>query len=150
MKIITMILMLLTLATQQLDKPYIYATAGPNSYDCTGLVCYCYEEIFNITLPRSAYDMGYCEDYQKITEIAALKKGDVVFFNTNSSDGDLSDHAGIYLGDNEFIHASSAKGKVLISPINEGFYYKCFSWGRRIIDLEQNLEYNISKGGIEK
>lgn len=136
MKIITMILMLLTLATQQLDKPYIYATEGPTSYDCTGLVCYCYKEIFNIDLPRSAYDMGYCDEYEKITTIAQLKKGDVVFFNTNKYDDDLSDHAGIYLGDNEFIHASSAKGKVLISPIDEGFYNKTFSWGRRIVQDE--------------
>lgn len=133
MKIIVMLFMLLTLATQQLEKPYIYATAGPNSYDCTGLVCYCYKEVFNIDLPRSAYDMGYCEDYEKITTIANLKQGDVVFFNTNKHDGDLSDHAGIYLGSNKFVHASSGKGKVLISPIDEGFYNERFSWGRRII-----------------
>lgn len=134
MKIITMILMLLTLATQQIDKPYVYATSGPSSYDCSGLVCYCYKETFDIKLPRSAKGLGYCDDYQRIESIEELYKGDVVCFNTNSHDGDLSDHVGIYLGDGEFIHASSSKGKVLISSITEGYYNKVFSWGLRIVE----------------
>lgn len=133
MKIITMILMLLTLATQQLDKPYIYATAGPRTYDCSGLVVYCYQEIFDITLPRSAKDLGYCDDYETIENIEDLYKGDIVCFNTNLKDNDLSDHVGIYLGDNEFIHASSGKGHVIISPIDKGYYNERFSWGKRII-----------------
>lgn len=133
MKIITMILMLLTLATQQLDKPYVYATTGPRTYDCSGLVVYCYQEIFDITLPRSAKDLGYCDDYETIKNIEDLYKGDIVCFNTNLKDNDLSDHVGIYLGDNEFIHASSGKGHVIISPIDKGYYNERFSWGKRII-----------------
>lgn len=136
MKIITMILMLLTLATQQLDKPYVYATAGPRTYDCSGLAVYCYKEIFDITLPRSAKDLGYCDDYEKINEAEDLQLGDIVCFNTNLYDYDLSDHVGIYIGDGNFIHASSGKGKVLISTLLEGYYKERFSWGRRIVSLE--------------
>ena len=136
MKVITLILMLLTLATQQLDKPYQYAAAGPNAYDCSGLAVYCYQEIFDITLPRSAKDLGYCDDYEKIEEAEELQLGDVVCFNTNSYDGDLSDHIGIYIGDGKFIHASSARGRVIISTLYEGYYQERFSWGRRIISLE--------------
>ena len=54
------------------------------------------------------------------------------FFNT-VSDGDLCDHSGIYLGDLEFIHASSAKGEVVISKIEDNYYAERFSWGRRIL-----------------
>lgn len=136
MKIITMILMLLTLATQQLDKPYVYATAGPRTYDCSGLAVYCYKETFDITLPRSAKDLGYCDDYEKINEAKDLQLGDIVCFNTNLYDHDLSDHVGIYMGAGNFIHASSGKGKVLISTLLEGYYKERFSWGRRIINLE--------------
>ena len=134
MKILTLILTLLLLASNQLDKPYKYAATGPNAYDCSGLVVSCYEEVFDITLPRTAKDIGYCSDYETIYSIANLKKGDVVCFNTNTGDKDLSDHVGIYLGDNEFIHASSGKGKVIVSPINEGYYNKSFSWGKRIVE----------------
>lgn len=136
MKVITLILMLLTLATQQLDKPYQYAAAGPNAYDCSGLAVYCYQEIFDITLPRSAKDLGYCDDYERIDKAEELQLGDIVCFNTNSYDGDLSDHIGIYIGDGKFIHASSARGRVIISTLREGYYQERFSWGRRIVSLE--------------
>lgn len=136
MKFLSLILTLLLLASNQLGKPYRYGTEGPNSYDCSGLVVACYQEVFDITLPRSAKDIGYCDDYETIYEIANLKKGDVVCFNTNSSDGDLSDHVGIYLGDEEFIHASSGKGSVIVSPIDEGYYFERFSWGKRIVEEE--------------
>ena len=134
MKTIAALFMLLLLSTQQLDKPYKYGTTGPDSYDCSGLVVYCYQEVFDITLPRSAKDLGYCEDYQRIENIEDLYRGDVVCFNTESSDGDLSDHVGIYLGDGEFIHASSSKGKVLIARLDEGYFNRVFSWGLRIVE----------------
>ena len=126
--------MLLLLSTQQLDKPYKYGTTGPDSYDCSGLVVYCYQEVFDITLPRSAKDLGYCKDYTRIENIEDLYRGDVVCFNTEPGDGDLSDHVGIYLGDGEFIHASSSKGKVLIARLDEGYFNRAFSWGLRIVE----------------
>lgn len=134
MKTIVALFMLLLLSTQQLDKPYKYGTTGPDSYDCSGLVVYCYQEVFDITLPRSAKDLGYCENYQRIENIEDLYRGDVVCFNTESDDGDLSDHVGIYLGDGEFIHAPSSKGKVLIARLDEGYFNRVFSWGLRIVE----------------
>lgn len=138
MKILSLILTLLLLASNQIGKPYRYATAGPNSYDCSGLAVYCYQEVFDITLPRSAKDIGYCDDYETIKEIADLKMGDILCFNTNKSDSDISDHIGIYLGDGTFIHASSAKGKVLVSPLTEGYYHDRLSWGKRIVDWDSD------------
>jgi len=138
MKFFTLLLALMTLATQQLNKPYSYATEGPNTFDCSGFVCYCYKGIFDINLPRSAKDIGY-SDYELIENIDDLEKGDVVCFNTNKGDKDLSDHVGIYLGDQEFIHSSSGQGRVIISPINEGYYGERFSWGKRIISENNYL-----------
>ena len=63
---------------------------------------------------------------------ATLKRGDVVCFNT-SSDSDLSDHTGIYLGNGYFIHASSGGHKVVVSNIASGYYNRVFSWGRRVL-----------------
>ena len=57
----------------------------------------------------------------------------MVFFNTNLTDGDMCDHTGIYIGNGDFIHASSSAGKVIISNLNSGYYNQRFSWGRRIL-----------------
>lgn len=130
---IAIILAIISLANAQLDKPYSYGKAGPNSYDCSGLVYYCFLEEADIELPRTAKEIGYCEDYITIETIEELEKGDIVCFNTNRSDGDLSDHVGIYLGDHDFIHSSSAQGKVVISTLGEGYYNERFSWGKRVI-----------------
>ena len=127
---------IVALAKQQLEKKYVYATEGPDTFDCSGLTYYVFKKAAGISLKRTAYQQGYNDKYTKITSIAALRVGDLVFFNT-SSDSDLCDHVGIYLGGNQFIHASSAGGKVIISSLskssNGGYYYKNFSWGRRIL-----------------
>ncbi len=119
-----------THALQQLGKPYIYATSGPNSFDCSGFTSYCYRKI-GISLGRSAYAQGYGRG-TKIESVSAMKRGDIVCMNT-ITDSDLSDHVGIYLGGGKFIHASSAAGKVIISSITTGYYNRVFSWARRIV-----------------
>lgn len=125
-------------ALLHLDKPYVYATAGPNSFDCSGFIYYCYKTINNIKLKRSAYDQGYDLKYLQILHISQLLPGDIVFFNTNRNDNDLSDHSGLYMGQGYFIHCSSGKGKVVISTLLTGYYNERFSWGRRIYPPFEN------------
>ena len=122
--------LVITYALQQLGKPYIYGTAGPNSYDCSGLTTYCYKKI-GISLGRSAYAQGYGKG-TKIETVGALKRGDIVCMNT-LTDSDLSDHVGIYLGGGKMIHASSSAAKVIISTLSSGYYNRVFSWGRRVV-----------------
>lgn len=123
----------IALALEQLDKPYVYATRGPASFDCAGLTLYCYQKVCGISLGRSAQSQGYNEKYPKIETISQLLPGDLVFFNTEPEDDDLTDHVGIYLGNGRFVHASSSGKKVMISSLSSGFYKKSFSWGRRLI-----------------
>ena len=78
-------------------------------------------------------NQGYSNTYTKIGSVSELRRGDLVYFNT-ISDGDLSDHAGIYLGAGYFIHASSGQGKVVVSSLASGYYNQVFSWGRRVFD----------------
>lgn len=125
---------LINLAMAQLGKPYVYATRGPGSFDCSGLTLYCFREVAGIPLGRSAQSQGYNEKYTKISGISELKRGDIVCFNTEPEDSDLTDHVGIYLGDGKFIHASSAKGEVVISSLSSGYYRRTFTWARRLID----------------
>lgn len=127
-------------ALLHLGKSYRYATAGPTTFDCSGFVYYCYDLIEDIQLKRSAKDQGYDDTYKKINDIDELIAGDVVFFNTVKGDGDACDHSGLYLGEGNFIHCSSGRGKVIISTLMEGYYHERFSWGRRILQ-EAEYEY---------
>ena len=115
---------------KQLGKKYVYGDEGPNTFDCSGFTQFCYAKV-GVKLRRSAQAVGY-NDGTKITNISDLRRGDIVCFNT-IDDSDLSDHVGIYLGNNQFVHASSGAGKVVISSLASGYYRRVFSWGRRVL-----------------
>lgn len=119
------------LAQGALGCPYVYGATGPSKFDCSGLTCYIFKAV-GVKLERTAYNQGYDDSYAKIEGWQNLKRGDVVFFNT-ISDSDLSDHAGIYIGEGYFIHASSGAHKVVVSNLTTGYYGRVFSWGRRIL-----------------
>ena len=119
------------LAQQQLGKKYVFGSSGPNTFDCSGLMLYCFKQI-GITLQHSAQGEGYNNKWTKIPSISSLRRGDMVFFDT-VSDADLCDHVGIYLGSNYFLHAGSGAGKVIISTLSGGYYNRVFSWGRRVL-----------------
>lgn len=119
-------------AKQYLGIPYVLGGNGPKTFDCSGYTCFVYKH-FGISLPRTAYSQGYMDRGTKITKISDLRVGDLVFFNT-VNDSDLSDHAGIYLGNGKVAHASSGSyRKTVISDMNSNYYRTHFSWGRRII-----------------
>lgn len=120
-------------AQEQLGKPYSSSPKAPDSFDCAGLTRYCYGKA-GVKLKASAYSQGYDSSYVKVKSASDLKRGDVVVFDTNSADKDLSDHTGIYLGSGSFIHASSGGGKVIVSSLSSGYYSETFSWGLRILD----------------
>jgi len=104
-----------------------YRTAGTNrrGIDCSGLVLQLYKNVFNIRLPRSTRDQA------RIGILVSRKQiqpGDLVFFRPTSK----VRHVGIYLGDGEFVHASSSRG-VIISNINSSYWRKIFWKARRIL-----------------
>ncbi len=115
-------------AMAQLGKRYVYGTSGPDTFDCSGFTYFAYKKV-GVSLAHSAQSVGYGSG-QKVDR-AHLERGDIVCFNT-ISDSDLSDHVGIYLGNNQFVHASSGQGRVVVSTLS-GYYSENFSWGRRVI-----------------
>jgi len=58
-----------------------------------------------------------------------LRKGDLVFYNTGSQP---NSHLGIYLGNNQFIHAPSSGGKVCIENMNLSYWKKRYNGAKRI------------------
>lgn len=115
---------LINFAKEKLDMPYKWGSIGPDKFDCSGFVNYIFNEKTDISLPRVSSDISKYNDKKSVND---LEIGDLLFFNTSKKNKRIN-HVGIYIGDGNFIHASSAKKKVLISTINEGFYKKTFRW----------------------
>ena len=118
-----------SLAKKKLGKRYVLgATGGRNTFDCSGLTTYVYKQN-GIKLPRRA--IAQSKIGKRISK-KDLRKGDLVFFDTSRSRRGYVKHVGIYIGNNKFIHASSAKRKVIISSLNEPFYRNRLTGARRL------------------
>ncbi len=113
------------LLKQQLGKPYVWGNEGPDSFDCSGLVQYVYKNALGKDLPRVSYEQ--CKVGQAVSR-EDLQVGDLVFFDTMNK-GRVS-HVGIYIGNNEFIHAANSKKGVIKSTLT-GYYDKKFVNARR-------------------
>lgn len=119
---------LIEFAKAQIGKPYVYASAGPDSFDCSGLVYYCYKNVLGMTVPRSSAALVSCG---VSVEREDLLPGDILLFNTSGSG---ISHAGIYIGDGKMVHASSGQlMSVVISDIDSGYYLPRFVAARRVI-----------------
>ena len=119
-------------AQSLIGTPYASNAHPPKTFDCAKYASYCYGKAESGVLRNSSKTQGYDERYEKI-DYDDLKRGDLVCFDT-ISDGDLSDHVGIYLGSGYFLHGSSAAKKVILSSLSSGYYKRTFSWGRRIFE----------------
>lgn len=118
---------LIEYAKSYLETVYVYGGETPRGFDCSGYTLYVFSK-FGIRLPHRAdlqKDFG-----DEVRTMADLRPCDLVFFKTEGSR--VVNHVGIYLGGNQFIHASSGYGAVRISPLNYGYYYKCYAGGRRL------------------
>lgn len=108
-----------------LGAPYLWGGITSCGVDCSGLVYVAYRTA-GLLLPRDA-DQQYAFS-QPIKGQAA--PGDLVFFSTEEPG--LPSHVGLYLGQNQFIHASSRLGGVVVTSLNSPFYRKHFLGWRRL------------------
>ncbi|CAA6800154.1 MAG: Invasion associated protein p60 [uncultured Sulfurovum sp.] len=114
-------------AKENLGKPYVFGTIGPESFDCSGFVYSMHKKV-GINLPRTSLNQSKVEGDKISREF--LEEGDLVFFDT-ALEGHVN-HSGIYLGDSKFIHASSGKAySVTISSL-DAWYKDKFKWGKRL------------------
>lgn len=110
-----------------------YSSSGndTSTFSNAGFVRACYKTL-GYSLPRSIRDIGHTGKYAYISR-RNLKRGDIVCFECDSSDNNVVDHVGIYLGNGYFVHASMTADCVLVSKMSSGYYYNAFCWGRRVI-----------------
>lgn len=118
----------ITAAYKNLGKSYCHGGIGPNNFDCSGLTYSIYLNELGIELERgSRYQI---ENGFKVDRVDLIP-GDIVFFKTS---GKKIGHVGLYIGDNNMIHASSGRKRVMITNINTSDYYNTrYVTGRRII-----------------
>jgi cell wall-associated NlpC family hydrolase len=114
------------IAKSHLGKRYLWGGNGPDRFDCSGLTKSVYKEN-GITLPRKSYRQARVG---KRVSRYRLKKGDLVFFDSPRSR--KISHVGIFIGNGDFIHASSSNNGVIISNLNSSYYAKHFRLGRRL------------------
>ena len=104
-------------ARKWMGTPYRYGGKSRSGTDCSGFVMSVFQEAAGIKLPRSSREQQvYCEGIDR----RRLEPGDLVFFSTSRRSKAVS-HVGIYIGDGDFIHASTSKG-VIISSMDERYY----------------------------
>ncbi|WP_042347660.1 C40 family peptidase [Bacillus massiliigorillae] len=103
--------------------PYKWGGTSPSGFDCSGFVGYAYK-ISGKVLPRTASEM-----YKRGTFVGRyqLQVGDTVFFSTVSKG---ASHVGIYIGNNQFVHAAS--NGVRIDSLNNSYWKPRYLGAKRI------------------
>lgn len=114
-----------TVYRQWQGTPYRLGGSSRAGIDCSAFVQVGYADVMNLQLPRTTAQQvkqGQWVDYAK------LVKGDLVFFKT----GRTLRHVGIYIGNAQFLHASTSQG-VIISNLKNPYWQKVYWQARRII-----------------
>lgn len=113
---------IISYAKTLMGTPYIWGGTTPSGFDCSGFLMYVYKKK-GISIPRTVSDI-----WSYGQSVDNLQVGDLVFFQTYKKG---PSHAGIYLGNQKFIHAGSSTG-VTISDITMSYWQSRYLGAKRI------------------
>ncbi|MCX7191424.1 MAG: C40 family peptidase [Candidatus Methylopumilus sp.] len=99
-------------------------------FDCSQFVKYVFEQALNLSLPPSARSLSKIGETIRFED---LQPGDLVFFNTRKS---KFSHVGIYLGNNEFIHAPRTGKTIRVENLTKNYWLKRFNGATRVDPAE--------------
>lgn len=121
------------LALSYLGTPYRYGGMSPKGFDCSGFTLYIFKQ-FGFELSHSATSQWYNSGEEVARE--DLQPGDLVLFcDPAASNGKACSHVGIYIGDNEFVHAASGRRsgrKVIVSSLSETYWDTYYKGAKRV------------------
>ena len=121
-----------TLAQKQLGSRYVYGSARPGAFDCSGLTYYLYGQ-HGIELNRTASTQmanGI------IVSKEGLQVGDLIFFR-EPGEYAVSSHVGIYAGNNQIIH--SGNSGVVYADLDFDYFAKYYQCARRIVNTNATV-----------
>ena len=124
---------LLTEASKYIGFPYQWGGSSPQtSFDCSGYICWIYTQSGAYQLPRTSAQGIF--DQCAVIPREEAKPGDLVFFQDADFSSSAASHCGIYIGDGQFIHATSDSrfNCVKITSFSESYYASHFLTGRRL------------------
>ncbi len=112
--------------SQEMGKPYKWGGTGPDGYDCSGLLYAIFDKL-GISLPRTSESQSTAGAYVSKED---LVYGDLVFF---ARDGANVNHAGIYVGNGEFVHSPQTGEVVKTTTLMSGYYERTYYTARRVL-----------------
>ena len=95
---------LIAVAKSKLGCKYVWGAKGPNTFDCSGFVYWCLNQIGVKQSYITSYGWRTVNKYKKITDFSSIRKGDIIV---------VYGHVGIAAGNGEVIDASSSNGKIV-------------------------------------
>jgi cell wall-associated NlpC family hydrolase len=117
---------MLQAAESRIGTPYRYGGAGPDAFDCSGLVAYAHGQV-GVSVPRTA-----AEQFSAATPVPRqeLRPGDLVFFRLS---GRQVSHVGIYAGGDRFVHAPQRGGHVRVASLDDEVFRRGFAGAGRFL-----------------
>ncbi|MFC4118593.1 C40 family peptidase [Nonomuraea zeae] len=103
-------------ALTQLGKPYVWAAAGPDTYDCSGLTMRAWEQV-GVRLDHWTGTQWSAGPHVPMDQ---LRRGDLLFFGYVSGDPGSIHHVGIYVGRGQMVHAPQTGDVVRVASIWRG------------------------------
>ena len=112
-------------AYNYMGVPYVWGGTSPNGFDCSGFTQYVFKQM-GVTLNRTA-----AQQLKNGTSVSDLQPGDLVFFANTYTTSAAASHVGIYVGNNQFIHA--ANGGVKVTSLDQEYYAARYIGARRVV-----------------
>lgn len=111
-------------AAKMAGKPYRYGGSSPSSgFDYSGLIHFSFKQA-GVSLPRTTGDLRRAS-----FPVSTPRPGDLLFFD---QEGKKNSHAGIYLGNSQFVHAPSSGKRVRLDKLDSEYWRRHLSEIRRV------------------
>lgn len=126
------------IAVSQIGRPYIWGGNGPESFDCSGLTRYVFQQA-GAQIPRTA--LAQFQIGSQVT--GTLQRNDLLFFATDDERPGVVTHVGIYENDNNMIDANSYAGRVTRDDISTSYWAARFLFARRVLPSQPSFDFAL-------